>query len=298
MKAVPFFSRILEFKRDFLARLRNQRSHPRHRVGADFPLKASLALAGADKFNPDKAPVRGSGLIWSGRVGDISVNGLNIILSPAATTARGETTFLRLALEDEEMVIPCTVAHFRTHSRHALCGVRLEFDDFPTQQSYHQMVEAVKLGASFASPSPARKRAGMVRRSWRSSGRTLLTELREPESHALVRFELTLADHQVLGRAFPPGLEILARDGKASIVGPEQQAEVLRLYRWLVANLPKAVPADLRELMVRVGVSPTPPTGSGPWGSPVTARAFTPTVIKVPLSAWQSPQPKTPVATD
>ena len=294
---VPFFSRILDFKRDFLARLRNKRSHPRHRVGADFPLKASLALAGADKFNPDQPPVRGSGLIWSGRVGDISDHGLNIILSPAATTARGEPTFLRLALEGEELVIPCTVAHFRVQNRHALCGVRLEFDDSPTQLAYHQLVEAVKLGASFSATGPARLRAGFFRRSWRSSGRTLLTELREPESHALVHFELSLADHQVLGRGFPPGLEIQARAGQEHLHASEKQAEVHRLYRWLVANLPKGVPADLRDLMTRVGVGPTTPPGAVDWGNPATARAFTSTVIKVPLSAWQSPRPKTPVPT-
>src|SRR5258706_289088 len=101
---VPLFSRILDFKRQVLARLRNKRAHPRHRVGADFPLKASLGLVGSEKFNADQASVRGRGLHWSGRVGDISANGLNILLSPAATTARGEATILRLTLEDQEIV--------------------------------------------------------------------------------------------------------------------------------------------------------------------------------------------------
>lgn len=293
---MPFFSRILDFKRDFLARLRNKRSHPRHRVGAEFPLKASLGLVGSDKFNPDQAPVRGNGLNWSGRVGDISVNGLNILLSPAAATARGEPTCLRLTLEDLELVIPCTIAHFRVVSSRALCGVRLEFDEFQTQKAYHQVVEAVKLGASFSSAGPGRSQAGFIRRSWRSTGRTLLTEWRKPESRALVRFELTLGEHTVKGRSFPPALEVLPRNGKANTVSSELQDEVFRLFRWVVGNLPKNVPADLREFMARIGGNPPAPPAPA-WQAPVSAQAFTSTVIQVPPSVWRAPRPVTPAPT-
>ena len=288
---MPIFTRLLDFRRDFLARLRDKRSHPRHPVGAEFPLKAALSLVGSEQPGPDRTPVRGRGLSWSGQVENISANGLSIFLSPAAATVRGEPTLLQLTLEDQEVVIPCTVAHFRVHGRHALCGVRLEFDDFKVQKSYHQLVEAVRIGASFAPAGPGRTQPGFALRSWRSAGRTLLTEWREPASRALARFELILGEHAVHGRSFPPGLEVQPRTGGANTVPPDLADEVLRLYRWVVGNLPKNVPADLREFMSRVGRNPPPPPDRGAWQAPVTARAFTSTVIKVPLSTWRAPKP-------
>ena len=286
---MPFFVHILDFKRTFLARLRNKRSHPRHRVGAEFPLKASLALAGAEKFNPDKAPVRGSGLIWSGSVGNISENGLNILLSPAAISARGEPTYLRLVLEDQELVIPCTVAHFRVHSRHALCGIRLEFDDFATQKAYQQIVSAVKLGASFSAAGPARKQAGMIRQTWRSTNRTVLSEWRDSASRQLVRFEMNLAGHLVQGLSLPPGLVVQDRTDPAAALSQEVDEEVGLLYRWVVGNLPRIVPSDLRALMSR-NARPSPPAPAISRPFPVSARAYTATIIKVPTSTWRSPQ--------
>ena len=286
---MPIFTRILDFKRDFLARLRNQRKHPRFPVGASFPLKAALALAGTENINPDRAPVRGSGRSWSGRISDVSVNGLNILLPPAAATARGELSILHLTVENHELAIPCTVAHFRAFSSHAVCGVRLEFDDFPTQKAYRQLIEAVKLGASFASAGPGRRQTGFLRRNWRSTGRALLTEWREPASRALARFELTLGDHLVQGRSFPPGLEVLDRTDPMKSVAPAVGEEVRLLFRWITGNLPKNVPADLRELMSRTG-SVFPSADQRAWPVPFTARAVTSTVIKVPPSTWRAPQ--------
>ena len=39
------FTQLFDFKRAFLARIGNKRSHPRHAVGDGFPLQAVLALA-------------------------------------------------------------------------------------------------------------------------------------------------------------------------------------------------------------------------------------------------------------
>ena len=287
---VPIFTRILDFKRVFLTRLRNKRRHPRHRVGAGFALKASLNLSGSGKLNPDKAAVRGSGVNWGGAVGDISASGLNIILSPAATTARGEPSVLRLTLEKHEIVIPCTIAHFRVNSSHALCGVHLEFDDFKPQKAYLQIVEAVKLGSSFEATGPGRKQAGFVSRSWHSVQKAHLTDWREADSLALDHFELSFGEYKVLGWKARPGLEVCHRKDAAKSVPPAVEAEVRQMYSWIVGNLPKNVPADLRTLMSRSGGTPFAAPAPSAKLAPGKPAALTSTVVTTPPSAWQAPK--------
>jgi len=282
---VPIFTRILDFKRDLLARLRNKRSHPRHRVGANFPLKAVINLSGDDAPAAKGAQARALGCDWSGHVGDISNNGLNIILPPAATATRGEPTTLRLSLENHLLEIPATVAHFRVYSTHALCGLRLEFADFKTQKAYHQLVEAVSLGASFAPAGPGRPSPGFVRRSWRSKNKALLTDWREADGRTLDHFELTLGDHSVQGQRSRLGLEVQHRAEAGKTVAPAVAGEVRQLFRWVVGNLPKSVPADLREFMARIATSPP---------APPPTRAVARPVVPTDPSSWQAPRQRPP----
>jgi hypothetical protein len=279
---VPIFTRILDFQRDLLARLRNKRSHPRHRVGANFPLKAVISLSGDDSPVAKGGPAGGRGCDWSGRVGDISNNGLNIMLPPAAAAARGESTTLRLTLENHVLEIPATVAHFRVYNSHSLCGLRLTFADFKTQKAYLQLVEAVSLGASFAPAGPGRSLPGLVRRSWRSKNKALLSDWREADSRALDHFELTLGDHSVQGRRSRLGLDVQNRAQAGKSVAPAVEGEVRQLFRWVVGNLPKSVPADLREFMTRIASSaPTPPQ----------ARTSAKPPASTPPSQWAPPRP-------
>lgn len=280
---MPIFTRILDFKRDLLARLRNKRSNPRHRVGANFPLKAVINLSGDDSPAPKDGRARGCD--WSGRVGDISNSGLNIMLPPAATAARGEATILRLTLENHLLEIPATVAHFRVYNTHSLCGLRLAFADFKTQKAYHQLVEAVSLGASFAPAGPGRSSPGFVRRSWRSKNKALLTDWREADGRALDHFEFTLGDHSVQGRRSRLGLEVQHRAEAGKSVAPVVEGEVRQLFRWVVGNLPKSVPADLREFMTRIASSPPAPP-------PPRARAAP--VVPTDPSSWQPPKSRPP----
>lgn len=286
---MALFTRILDFKRDLLARLCNKRSHPRHRVGEGFPLKAVLNLVGDDAPVRKGPAVRGRGCDWSGCVGDISYGGLNIILPPAATAVRGEATTLRLTLDNHVLEIPCTVAHFRVYNTHAFCGIRLAFDDFKTQKAYVQLVEAVSMGASFAPAGPGRPQPGFVRRSWRSTNKALLTDWRQADGRALDHFELTLGKHSVQGRSAAPGLEIHHRAKSKKSVPPAEEGEVRQLFRWVVGNLPKNVPADLRELMSRVA-SITPVAVVATWRAPVAKRPRDPSNISGKPSTWQPPK--------
>ena len=287
---MPIFTRILDFNRDVLARLRNKRSHPRHKVGADFPLKAVVNLSGDD--GPVRAGgVRGRGCDWSGRVGDISNNGLNIILPTSATSSRGESSILRLTLENHVLEIPCTVAHFRVYHSHALCGLRLQFGDFKMQKAYNQLVQAVSMGASFTPAGPGRSQPGFVRRRWRSSNKALLTDWRDAGSRALDHFELTLGKHSVHGQSSRPGLEVHPRGDTGKSIPPTEEGEVRQLFRWVVGNLPKNVPADLREFMTRIASNPPTPAVAT-WRAPVAPRKRVLSNSSAPPSTWEPPKPR------
>jgi len=256
---VPFFTRILKFPRALLARLRDQRKQPRHRVGADFPLVATVSLSGDDGTLRQSASA-GPGSIWSGRVSDISANGLSVRLPVATATARNETSTVRITLAERELAIPCTVAHFRVQPAHALCGLRLDFADFAAQKSFLQIVEAVSLGSSFApvgGDRAPRVSLGLARRQWRSPRHAKLTEWRETGTRKLDRFELILEEHCIEGRMTEPGLKISRDTSRAKPAAPTVEAELREFFLWVVANLPASVPTDLKEFMRRAATTTT-----------------------------------------
>jgi len=289
---MPIFTRILDLKRTFLARLRNKRSHPRHRVGTSFPLRASLVLVGSAKVSAEEAAARG--LRWSGVAGDISSGGLSVLLSPASTTVRGEKSTVQLTLEDRELAIPCTIAHFRVYNSYAVCGLQLKFDDFAVQKAYQQIVEAVATGASFVSTGPARNKGGFLRRSWRSIGKAQLTEWREAGG-TLDHFELVLGEHRVVGRKNQLGLEVQPRGSRTKRLSLKTELEVRQLFRWVSGNLPKGVPSDLRDLMAKVDRPKAAPGAlAAPPPAPAASSTTTPATAGVSAPAWEAPKAKVP----
>jgi hypothetical protein len=242
------FTQILDFKRGLLAKLRNKRKSPRYLVGTAFHLKATLRLAGSDHFGRTTG---GAGCEWSGRVANVSNNGLCVELPPAAAAVRGEKSEVRLTLEKHELRIPCAVAYIRLSNTHALCGLTLEFTDFAVQKAYLQLVEAVSMGASLAPFAPkvgGPNQSGLVREHYRADNKAMLTDWRKPGSGKLDSFELVLGKHRVKGGSHPPSLEV-RKTGETAAVDAVVDNEVRQLLRWVAPNLPKSVPADLRKLI-------------------------------------------------
>jgi|GEM_PF-313505 len=242
---VLLFKRILDFKQATLARLRDKRKGVRHPVGPGFPLKGTLSLRGLESVSCD----------WSGSVTNLSARGASLILPPAAVAVRGEKTILRLKIEQHVLQVPCIVAHFRVLSTHAVCGLTLEFTDFTAQKAYSQLLEAVRLGASFA-PVPvsalARSPAGLGLEQYRADPKSRLSIWRKTADRQIERFELVLGDHCLRGTADGPTLEVEPAAGRpdpAANLAAEVIAEVRQLYRWLLPNLSKAVPADVRHFL-------------------------------------------------
>lgn len=269
---MALFSRILDFKKAFLSRLRDKRASPRYNVGAAFPLKASLLLTG-DVRPAKKGAAAGSasGLSWSGRIGNLSSNGLSVFLPPAAHTARGEETIVRLTIEGHEIEIPCEVAHFRVLSTHSICGVKLNFGDYAVQKDFHQLLEAVRIGTSFEIVRPAKSSGDLLCQQWRSLNRSSLTEWRNPDTRKIVRFELSVGEHRLAGQASPRGINITPRSSASRAPIPVSTAvEVRDFMRWVSANFPKAVPADLRDVIGSLTAADQPAQGA--WAPPPLAR--------------------------
>jgi hypothetical protein len=193
------------------------------------------------------------------------------MLPPAALTIRGEETTLRLAIDEHEIEISCLVAHFRVYSSYSVCGVKLNFDDFKVQKAYHQIVEAVRVGTSFEPAQVSRSSGAFLRQQWRSVGRSSLTEWRNATTRKIERFELTIGDHRLAGQVSPPTVVIAPRSSTTKAPVPAAVAtEVRDFFRWVAANMPKSVPADLRDVIGRLTGSNQ--LSSSGWSAPPKLR--------------------------
>ncbi|HVU18590.1 MAG TPA: PilZ domain-containing protein [Candidatus Didemnitutus sp.] len=272
---MAFFKRILNFKREFLAKLRDKRKAPRYPVGGLFPLKATINLTGRVGASGE------GGYDWGGRIVNMSSNGVGLQLLRAATTVRGEESELKLSLEEHALTVPCMVAHFRTFSGYSLCGLQLKFPDFKKQKAFLQLVEAVSMGSSFK-PAKGKRTAsdhpGLVGDQYSADNKALLTVWRQPKGGEIDCFEMIVGAHLIRGGRTVPPLVVfrmtkpLKPEGSAEVAG-----EVRRLFRWVVPNLPKAVPADVKSLMEHAARAK---------GSSETASGLRPSS---PPSEWQRP---------
>lgn len=255
------FKGLLNLKRDAWARLRDKRKAKRYPVGPRFPLKASVELIGRDKPDPRVTATLG----WGGHVANVSTNGLNLHLPPGAISFRGEETILTLSLDQHELKIPCTVAHFRVAGTHAICGLKLKFDDPAVEHGYHQLIESVISGSTL---EPVRAKSGQnppgtVREQYRAENGVTLTAWRDKKNKALDSFELVVDDVCIRGQKVSPFYEAYRRSdtgvanesAKAALSAPgftmirSPQPEIRQLFRWIVSNLPKSLPSDLRSLL-------------------------------------------------
>lgn len=249
LSVMLLFKRIMDFPRTALARLRNKRRSARCPVAPGFPLKASVNLLGTDQPAKSRATV-GSGQNWGGAVADLSSEGLRLWLPPAAITARGELSVITLTLDEFELRIPCTVAHFRTQAAGAWCGLSLQFENDTQRKGYQQLLEAVVMGAGFVVAKAPKAPAGLQAERYRSEGKVILTVWRESAEGRVHCFELSMGGLAVRSDPERPALEVFSVEQEnATVVTGQKKQEVLRLFRIVAANLPKTLPADLRQSM-------------------------------------------------
>lgn len=246
---VLLFKQILDFKQAALARLRDKRKGTRYPVGPGFPLKGTVGLKGGASQSCD----------WSGQLANISPTGVSLMLPPAATTVRGEKTTLCLRIEQHVLELPCVVAHFRVLATHSVCGLSLEFPNFTVQKGFAQLLEAVKIGATLAPVKVPSSRRGATVEQYKAGTAARLSVWRKGDE--IERFELVIGEHSVRGEAYGD-LEIQARAEGGDQPGTNVREEVRRLYRWLLPNLNKQVPADVRDFLKQAGTKTRPVTSA------------------------------------
>jgi hypothetical protein len=277
---VALFKHIMDLKRAALAKLSDKRKAKRYAVGPAFPLKATIILPDLDQMGrrgKDPKEAIATGRDWSGTPVNISESGLSVQLPPAAVSTRGQSTLVALVLDGHRIEFPCTVAHFRVHAASAICGLKLDTKDLNQRKSYLQLVKIVAMGSTFEAvknPGNVKKSEGQTVEQYKSDHNAVLTAWRDRSTGKVDSFELVMNDHHcargVVGRA---NLEIFSSGKKDSekiawsVPGFSASAgvenpEVRLLYRWVTFNLPKTIPADLRDAMRLFTVS------RGEWKAP------------------------------
>jgi hypothetical protein len=179
--------------------------------------------------------------------------------------AAGEQTVLRLTIDQYVLQLPCVVAHFRVLSTHAACGLTLDLSDFMAQKAYCQLLEAVRIGGSMVpvKTSLPRSTPGLAVEQYRADAKSRLTVWRQATGRQLDSFELVIDSHCLRGEAAGPTLEVYDRQAAGGALKTARSApsyklsadvteEVRQLFRWVLANFPKAVPADVQVFLQQV----------------------------------------------
>jgi PilZ domain len=241
-----FFKRILKLSSD----APEQRRTCRYAVGPKFPLQSVLNLVGRDDTGSLLESTEGWD--WKGKLVDFSDTGVSIQLPLAASALRGDGCCLILRLDNFQLRVPGHVAHVRKLDDSFLYGVKLDFARAQNPQAYRQLLELVALGASL---KPEKTKgiktdaSGLVVENYSGDHASRLTVWRGAASRAMDWFEFQMNGCCVRGDARTRALEFAAgRQVKAlkPVTGPQSE-EIYRLFRWVVPNIARVVPIDVRN---------------------------------------------------
>lgn len=243
-----FFRRILNLKKAAV-QARELRRDQRYAVGAGFPLHACVLWRAAEV---------------AGRVTDLSLAGLGLVV-PGTFTPPPKAGTVRLTVGPDALELPARLVHRQPVGTDTACGVALEFPESSTKLAYLQLVEAVACGAALAPADSAhvtQDTAWLLKEIYRGEGDTQLIVWREKAGGSVDSFEFRLAGCFVRGHVKVLRLELYTQETLAAREKPgysaptlthfaDENAEVRRLYRWVVPNLAPAVPADIHALLAR-----------------------------------------------
>lgn len=258
--AVPLFKYLLNFKGGAFLK-RDKRRAPRYPVGDVFPVKGIVSFCARDaKGNPppkDKEVWQN----WSGRLINLSDNGASIQLAASALAKRGDTCRFKLALDGKQIEMDGLIAYFRTFNQYSLCGLSFTFPDEATQKTYRQLLEMVMIGASV---EPAAKGLfnkdanGTAKEVYQGKNKTRLSLWRNAASGSVSHFEFRIHEYFIRGNAQTFKLDVDTVEGvnglpqtdpAAAKLPAAQVAEVRQMFRWVVTNLPKAVPGHVKKFL-------------------------------------------------
>lgn len=241
-----FFERILNSKP---GGTKEHRRATRYAVGSSFPMKAMLNLLGRDEFEQQLASADGRGWNWAGRLVNFSASGVNIQLPPAVVAKKGDTCMLILSLSGYQLNIPCHVVHMRPHPDSVQFGLKFDFPDQQMPTGFQQLLELVAFGASLKpEKSQTADASGYLVEHYHGDFDSRLTVWRSNNGKSVLWFEYHLANYCVRGDLAARTLEFAAGEGKnARPVTPAQVGEIHQLFKWVVPNIARAVPSDVRQ---------------------------------------------------
>jgi hypothetical protein len=249
---MKLFQRLFNFQPEELEQT-ERRLQRRYSVGPDFPLALSVA---------------GNGWESDGRVQDMAVGGIGVVLAGGPAVDTGAAVRVSLRLERFQISTPGQLRYVREGVEGGFhCGVSLEFPDSTVRQAYTQLLIPVSIGASLALLDPTlvkQDEPGIRKEVYEGDAAARLTLWRregERDTAPPFGFEFTMGDHLVRPRPGGAGVQTFSRVNDerphritdfAPHAGMDDvmDAELKRLFRWAMFNLRDNVPESARSYLL------------------------------------------------
>ena len=255
------FKRILDFQKTEGGVL-DKRGAKRYPVGAKFPLKAKITLSARDGQGKPRPATKSLPMDSGGQRLNLSISGVSIRLHPAAIAASGEACSVKLELDNKLFELDATVANYRIGQQYVSCGAVLKFPDAYSRKAYQQLMEPVVIGSTLEPVTGRVKQdlPGLYKEQYVGESDTVLNVWRDASGMNPKLFELLVHDYCIRGSTEMPGLKISYGEGakagkrvsRPAISVPlsaDHQAEVRQLFQFVVQNLGKGVPSELRKFL-------------------------------------------------
>lgn len=239
----------------------DKRGAKRYPVGQKYPLKAKVTLVARDGQGHLLPTDKSAPMDWGGQLANLSTSGANIRLHPAAVAAAGDPCHLKLELDNVLFEVDATIANYRINAQYVNCGIVLKFPDSYTNKAYQQLMEPIVIGSTFVESTGKVKQdlPGLVKDEYHGESESVLSIWRDTTKVPKL-FELLVHDYYVRGNTEMPGLKIGYRDGAKAgkhasrpalpvTMSADHQREVTRLFQYIVQNLTKGIPSDIRKFL-------------------------------------------------
>jgi PilZ domain len=245
---VLLFKRLFNFEKAKVVPS-EQRLNQRYTPGAAFPLQAALILAGHD---------------WPAKVLNISGNGVGLLVDRAAAPVEGQSARLRLLLDRHRLELDVRIAHLKPAEKGLYCGLGLKFDDFNVQKAYLQFLLPITIGQSLV-PVPGERviqnEPQFIKQVYRGDEGSVLTVwLESTAGTPLHSFEFQMQDYFCKAKMRTGALEAYQLEATeshtAKLTHPVFDTtgglhdEIRQLFRWIVPNLSKTIPDDVRAVLL------------------------------------------------
>lgn len=242
------FKKILNFKGP--GGISDKRGATRYPAGAKIPLKAKVTLVGRDGEGHVLKSDDVRAMDWGGQIVNMSTTGISLRLHPAAMGERGENCRLKLELDHRLFELDGKIAHFWSGPQHATIGIAAIFPDTHTQKAFRQLVEPVAIGAGLEPVAEVKQDvAGLKKEQYAGEDETVLSIWRDESGKTVQHFELVTHGFYIRGSAQTPGLQIGPHADPKARLTSAQMNEVKQLFRLIVPNVAKTVPAEVRSFL-------------------------------------------------